>query len=174
MKKYLLIIFLFIGCSDNVPDNLISKEKMEIASTICKVDLMSDLVGEFPELQGIMGGYFAEAQGFEKDVSIAIAEHYLPIGMESVLPKKPYSIALSLSDKIDSLVGFFGINLKPSSSKDPYALRRMTISLVRLIIENNQKGVLSKKYVPGPLSEMEKGLEKFKSWYLKHLEISIS
>ena len=116
---------------------LISKEKIEIASTICKVDLMSDLVGEFPELQGIMGGHFAVAQGFDKDVSLAISEHYLPLGMDSKTPKKPYSITLSLSDKIDSLVGFFGINLKPSSSKDPYALRRMAISLVRLILENN-------------------------------------
>ena len=118
---------------------LISKEKMEIASSICKVDLMSDLVGEFPELQGIMGGYFAEAQGFDKDVCLAVSEHYLPIGMDTKVPKKPYSMALSLSDKIDSLVGFFGINLKPSSSKDPYALRRMAISLVRLIIENDKK-----------------------------------
>ena len=105
---------------------------MEIASSICKVDLMSDLVGEFPELQGIMGGYFAEAQGFDKDVCLAVSEHYLPIGMDTKVPKKPYSMALSLSDKIDSLVGFFGLNLKPSSSKDPYALRRMAISLVRL------------------------------------------
>ena len=118
---------------------LISKEKMEIASSICKVDLMSDLVGEFPELQGIMGGYFAEAQGFDKDVCLAVSEHYLPIGMDTKVPKKPYSMALSLSDKIDSLVGFFGLNLKPSSSKDPYALRRMAISLVRLIIENDKK-----------------------------------
>ncbi len=117
---------------------LISKEKIEIASSICKVDLMSDLVAEFPELQGVMGGYFAEAQGFEKEVSLAISEHYLPLGMDSKIPKKPYSIALSLSDKIDSLVGFFGINLKPSSSKDPYALRRMAISLVRLIVENEK------------------------------------
>jgi len=117
---------------------LISKEKMEIASTVCKVDLMSDLVAEFPELQGVMGGYFAEIQGFDKEVSMAISEHYLPVGMEGRTPKKPYSIALSLSDKIDSLVGFFGINLKPSSSKDPYALRRMAISLIRLIIENNK------------------------------------
>ena len=109
---------------------LISKEKMEIASSICKVDLMSDLVGEFPELQGIMGGYFAETQGFDKDVCLAVSEHYLPIGMDTKVPKKPYSMALSLSDKIDSLVGFFGLNLKPSSSKDPYALRRMAISLV--------------------------------------------
>ncbi len=118
---------------------LISKEKIEIASSICKVDLMSDLVSEFPELQGVMGGYFADAQGFEKEVCQAISEHYLPIGMDSKVPKKPYSIALSLSDKIDSLVGFFGINLKPSSSKDPYALRRMTISLIRLIVENEKK-----------------------------------
>jgi glycyl-tRNA synthetase beta chain len=99
---------------------------------------MSDLVGEYPELQGILGGYFAETQGFDKDISLAISEHYLPIGMDGRTPKKPYSIALSTSDKLDSLVGFFGINLKPSSSKDPYALRRMAISLVRLIIENNE------------------------------------
>ena len=117
---------------------LISKEKIEIASSICKVDLMSDLVGEFPELQGIMGGYFAEVQGFDKEISQAVSEHYLPIGMDSEIPKKPYSVALSLSDKLDSLVGFFGIKLMPSSSKDPYALRRMAISLVRLIIENNK------------------------------------
>jgi len=117
---------------------LISKEKIEIASSICKVDLMSDLVGEYPELQGIMGGYFAEIQGFDKEISQAISEHYLPLGMDSRTPNKPFSIALSISDKLDSLVGFFGINFKPTSSKDPYALRRMAISLVRLIIENNK------------------------------------
>ncbi len=125
---------------------LISKEKIEIASAICKVDLMSDLVGEFPELQGVIGGYFALEQGFEKEVSEAIKEHYLPIGMDSKIPKNPYSIALSLSDKIDSLVGFFGVNLKPSSSKDPYALRRMAISIVRLILEN-QKDVKLKDLI---------------------------
>ena len=118
---------------------LISKEKIEIASSICKVDLLSDLVGEFPELQGILGGYFANAQGFEKDVCLAISEHYLPIGIDSKIPKKPYSVALSLSDKLDSLVGFFGKNLKPSSSKDPYALRRSATGIIRIIIENNLK-----------------------------------
>ena len=117
---------------------LISKEKIEIASTVCKVDLMSDLVGEFPELQGLMGGYFASFQGFDNDVSQAISEHYFPIGMEGNTPKSSYSITLSLSDKIDSLVGFFGINLKPTSSKDPFALRRMTISILRLILENEK------------------------------------
>ena len=117
---------------------LISKEKIEIASTVCKVDLMSDLVGEFPELQGLMGGYFASFQGFDNDVSQAISEHYFPIGMEGNTPKSSYSITLSLSDKIDSLVGFFGINLRPTSSKDPFALRRMTIGILRLILENEK------------------------------------
>ena len=117
---------------------LISKEKIEIASSICKVDLLSDLVGEFPELQGIMGGYFAEEQGFEKDISLAVREHYLPTGPESKIPKKSYSLALSFSDKLDTLVGFFGIGLKPTSSKDPFALRRSALGLMRLIIENNK------------------------------------
>ena len=118
---------------------LISKEKIELSSSICKVDLTSDLVGEFPELQGIMGGYFAEEQGFEKDVALAVREHYLPNGLESKTPKKPFSLALSLTDKLDTLVGFFGIKLKPSSSKDPFALRRAALGIIRLIVENNKE-----------------------------------
>ena len=114
----------------------ISKEKVEIASSICKADLVSDLVREYPELQGIMGKYFAKEQGFEEDVSMAISDHYLPIGINSEVPKKPISIAVSLIDKIDILVGFFGINEKPTSSKDPFALRRNAIGLLRIIIEN--------------------------------------
>ena len=102
------------------------------------MDLVSDLVGEFPELQGIMGGHFASSQGFEKDVSLAVSEHYLPIGLNSRVPKKPYSIALSLADKIDTLVGFFGINQKPTSSKDPFALRRLALGIVKIIIENKK------------------------------------
>ena len=114
----------------------LSKEKVEIASSICKADLVSDLVGEYPELQGVMGMYFAKEQGFEEDVSVAISEHYLPIGVNSDVPKKPLSVAVSLIDKIDMLVGFFGINQKPTSSKDPFALRRNAIGLLRIIIEN--------------------------------------
>ncbi len=118
---------------------LISKEKVEISSTICKVDLLSDIVGEFPELQGIIGGYFADFQGFDKDIALAIKEHYLPTGGDSKIPKKSFSIALALTDKIDTLVGFFGIDQKPTSSKDPYALRRSALGVVRLIIENNKE-----------------------------------
>ena len=114
----------------------LSKEKIEIASSICKADLVSDLVGEFPELQGVMGRYFAIEQVFDEDVSIAISDHYLPTGISSDVPKKPISVAVSLIDKIDILVGFFGINEKPTSSKDPFALRRTAIGLLRIIIEN--------------------------------------
>ncbi len=117
---------------------LISKEKIELSASICKTDLTSDLVGEFPELQGLMGGHFSEHQGFDKDISLAITEQYLPIGLNSKVPKKPFSIALSITDKIDTLVGFFGINEKPTSSKDPLALRRNALGIIRTIIENRK------------------------------------
>ena len=117
---------------------LISKEKVELSASICKTDLTSDLVGEFPELQGVMGGYFSNYQGFDKDISLAITEQYLPIGLDSPVPKKSFSIALSVSDKIDTLVGFFGINEKPTSSKDPFALRRIALGIIRIIIENRK------------------------------------
>ncbi|MDC0328814.1 glycine--tRNA ligase subunit beta [Candidatus Pelagibacter sp.] len=118
---------------------LISKDQVELSASICKVDLISDLVGEFPELQGIMGGYFAIEQGFDKEIALAISEHYLPTGLDSKTPKKPFSIALALTDKIDTLVGFFGINQKPTSSKDPYALRRSALGVIKLLIDNNKE-----------------------------------
>ena len=117
---------------------LISKEKVELSASICKTDLTSDLVGEFPELQGIMGGYFSAHQGFDKDVSLAITEQYLPVGLDSKVPRKPFSVALAITDKIDTLVGFFGINEKPTSSKDPFALRRIALGIIRVIIENKK------------------------------------
>jgi len=123
--------------ASNISDQLnLSKEKVEITSSICKADLVSDLVSEYPELQGVMGKYFALAQGFENDISLAISDHYLPIGIDSELPKKTLSSAVAIIDKIDLLVGFFGINEKPTSSKDPFALRRNAIGLLRIIIEN--------------------------------------
>ena len=117
---------------------LISKEKVELSASICKTDLTSDLVGEFPELQGIMGGYFSTHQGFDKDISLAITEQYLPVGLDSKVPRKPFSVALAITDKIDTLVGFFGINEKPTSSKDPFALRRIALGIIRVIIENKK------------------------------------
>ena len=117
---------------------LISKEKVELSTSICKTDLTSDLVGEFPELQGVMGGYFSSYQGFDDEVSLAITEQYLPVGLNTKAPKKLFSIALSLTDKIDTLVGFYGVNEKPTSSKDPFALRRVGLGIIRMIIENKK------------------------------------
>ena len=118
---------------------LISKDQVELSASICKVDLISDIVGEFPELQGIMGGHFAGVQGFDKEIALAISEHYQPTGLDSKTPKKPFSIALALTDKIDTLVGFFGIDQKPTSSKDPYALRRSALGVIKLLIDNNKE-----------------------------------
>ena len=114
----------------------LNKEKIQIAASISKSDLCSDLVGEYPELQGVMGKYFALSQGFEEDVANSISDHYLPTGLTSELPKKPFSYSISIVDKIDTLVGFFVIGEKPTSSKDPFALRRAAIGLLRIIIEN--------------------------------------
>ena len=119
-------------------DLLISKEKVELSATICKTDLISEIVGEFPELQGIMGGHLSSVQGFDKEIVDAIKEQYLPNGPESPVPKKIFSITLSLVDKVDTLTGFYGLNEKPSSSKDPYALRRVAIGIIRIIIENKK------------------------------------
>jgi len=115
----------------------LNKEKVEVAASVSKSDLVSGIVGEFPELQGIMGKYFALSQGFEEEVSRAISEHYLPISITSPVSKKPISYALSIIDKLDTLVGFYLINEKPTSSKDPFALRRAAIGLLRTVIENN-------------------------------------
>ena len=114
----------------------INKEKVQVAASISKSDLCSDLVGEYPELQGIMGKYFALAQGFDEDVANSISDHYLPTGLTSALPKRPFSYSISIVDKIDTLVGFFVIGEKPTSSKDPFALRRAAVGLLRIIIEN--------------------------------------
>ena len=113
-----------------------NKEDTEIAGSICKADLVSDLVGEYPELQGTIGRYFALEQGFSQEISNAIQNHYLPLGPSGNVPKEKISIAVAVADKIDTLIGFFGIDEKPTSSKDPFALRRACLGVLRLITEN--------------------------------------
>jgi glycyl-tRNA synthetase beta chain len=106
------------------------------AGQLAKADLASAMVGEFPELQGIMGRYYAEAEGERGDVARAIAEHYSPQGPSDRCPNEPLSIAVALADKLDTLVGFFMVGEKPTGSKDPYALRRAALGVIRLILEN--------------------------------------
>jgi glycyl-tRNA synthetase beta chain len=109
------------------------------AAHLAKADLVSGMVGEFPELQGIMGCYYARNEGLSEAVADAIAEHYKPLGPNDLCPKAPVSIAVALADKIDSLVGFFTIDERPTGSKDPFALRRAALGIIRLILENNLK-----------------------------------
>jgi glycyl-tRNA synthetase beta chain len=107
------------------------------AALLAKADLTSGMVGEFPELQGIMGRYYALHDGEAPAVADAIAEHYAPLGPNDRCPTAPVSVAVSLADKIDTLVGFFAIGEKPTGSKDPFALRRAALGIIRLIVENN-------------------------------------
>ncbi|HYD98063.1 MAG TPA: glycine--tRNA ligase subunit beta, partial [Alphaproteobacteria bacterium] len=110
--------------------------KVERAAALCKADLVTGMVGEFPELQGVMGRYYAEAQGEDAPVAQAIAEHYSPLGPSDRCPTAPVSVAVALAEKIDTLAGFFGIDERPTGSKDPYALRRAALGTIRLIVEN--------------------------------------
>ncbi len=109
----------------------------ERAGILCKADLVSDMVGEFPELQGIMGRYYALDQGERPAVANAIADHYKPVGPMDDVPTEPVSIALALADKLDTLVGFWAIDEKPTGSKDPYALRRAALGVIRIVLEND-------------------------------------
>ncbi|MEI6573201.1 MAG: glycine--tRNA ligase subunit beta [Alphaproteobacteria bacterium] len=110
--------------------------KAERAALLCKADLVSDMVGEFPEVQGLMGRYYATRQGEDASVAIALEDHYKPQGPSDRIPTDPVAIAVALADKIDTLVGFWAIDEKPTGSKDPYALRRAALGVVRLILEN--------------------------------------
>jgi glycyl-tRNA synthetase beta chain len=106
------------------------------AARLCKADLTTEMVGEFPELQGVMGRYYALNDGELAEVADAIAEHYSPLGPGDRCPSAPVSVAVALADKVDSLVGFFAIDEKPTGSKDPFALRRAALGVIRLIVEN--------------------------------------
>ena len=111
-------------------------ENIPTAAKLIKNDLLSEMVGEFPDLQGIMGSYYAERQGYDEDVCDAIKNHYMPVTPRDETPKKALSFCLSVADKIDTLVGFWSIGETPTGSKDPYALRRAGNGLIRNIIEN--------------------------------------
>jgi len=108
----------------------------ERAARLAKADLVTEMVGEFPELQGLMGRYYAQAQGEDPAVAAAIEEHYKPQGPNDSTPTAPVSVAAALADKLDTLVGFWAIDEKPTGSKDPYALRRAALGIIRIVIEN--------------------------------------
>src|ERR1700675_1119993 len=131
--------------------------KAERAALLCKTDLLTDVVGEFPELQGLMGRYYAEAQGEDEAVAHACEDHYKPKGPDDLVPGDSVSIAVALADKIDTLVGFWAIDEKPTGSKDPYALRRAALGLIRIILDNDIRGQLNEMFGHGVAGYLNEG-----------------
>jgi glycyl-tRNA synthetase beta chain len=115
----------------------------EQAARLCKADLVTEMVGEFPELQGLMGGYYARAEGLPDAVADAIRDHYKPVGQGDDVPTAPVTVAVSLADKLDTIAGFFMKGMKPSGSKDPFALRRAALGILAVTFANGLRGNLA-------------------------------
>ncbi len=147
------------------------------ASQLCKVDLITDMVGEFPDLQGIMGGYYATRDGEAQEVADAIADHYRPTQSGGELPRTAIGNVVALSDKLDTLVGLFGIGQPPTGSRDPFALRRQSLGIIRICIENDLDlditGCLKKAadlhgFEDKVVAEVQDYLcERLQNWYLE-------
>lgn len=158
-----------------IADNLgESKSDAERAGLLCKADLVSDMVGEFPDLQGIMGGYYARHENESDDVVKGIEQHYRPTQSGGLLPDNGIASCVSLADKIDSLVGLFGINQPPTGSRDPFALRRQSLGVIRICVENHldlsltecleqSAGLFSDTYDIGEVSQYI--IERLTSYY---------
>lgn len=119
-------------------------DKAQIAGELCKADLTTGMVGEFPELQGLMGAYYARNDGLDDDIAQAIAEHYAPLGPTDAVSESSLGSAVAISDKVDTVVGFWIANEKPTGSKDPFALRRAVLGIIRTILEKNLRINLSR------------------------------
>jgi glycyl-tRNA synthetase beta chain len=128
----------------------------ERAARLAKADLVTEMVGEFPELQGLMGRYYATQQGEHPSVAAAIEDHYKPLGPSDRVPTDPVSVAVALADKIDTLVGFWAIDEKPTGSKDPYALRRAALGVIRLV-NDNQRSIALSRFISAALDGNKTG-----------------
>jgi glycyl-tRNA synthetase beta chain len=148
-------------------------DKAGRAAHLAKADLVSEMVGEFPELQGLMGRYYATHQGEEPNVAAAIEDHYKPQGPSDRVPSDPVSIAVALADKIDTLVGFWAIDEKPTGSKDPYALRRAALGVIRIVLENGLRLALLRAFATSAAENFgELRLNQLADAYAKTRELS--
>ena len=138
----------------------------EQAARLCKADLVTEMVGEFPELQGLMGGYYAAKEGLPQEVAEAIRDHYKPVGQGDDVPTAPVTVAVSLADKLDSLCQFFLIDEAPTGSKDPFALRRAAIAVISLILGN----ALRFRMQDVLLKAVDDDLNKFEKVFFGHTE----
>ena len=137
----------------------LDRGKAERAAALAKADLMTGMVGEFPELQGSIGRYYAARQGEPAEVADAIEAHYRPLGPGDECPSEPVSLAVALAEKIDILAGFFGIGERPTGSKDPFALRRAALAMIRLITENQLRAPLARLFPAAAALFREQGFE---------------
>ncbi|GLK67681.1 glycine--tRNA ligase subunit beta [Hansschlegelia plantiphila] len=145
-------------------------QKAETAARLAKTDLVTEMVGEFPELQGLMGRYYAAAEGLDPEIAAAIEEHYKPQGPSDRVPTAPVSIAVALADKIDTLVGFWAIDEKPTGSKDPYALRRAALGVVRIVLENGLRLPILKILILALVNYIYQGYPDIDEQHFENLE----
>jgi glycyl-tRNA synthetase beta chain len=146
----------------------------ERAGYLAKADLVSEMVGEFPELQGVIGQYYALEQKESPAVANAIATHYKPVGPNDEVPREPVGIALALADKFDTLVGFWAIDEKPTGSKDPYALRRAALGVIRIVLENGVRLPLLKEFrahLPGNESKKNDVVRSLLDFFADRLKV---
>jgi glycyl-tRNA synthetase beta chain len=148
----------------------------ERAAILAKADLVSGMVGEFPELQGVMGGYYAHDEQENPSVANAIAAHYKPLGPSDEVPRDPVGIAVALADKLDMLVGFWAIGEKPTGSKDPYALRRAALGIIRIVLENGVRVPLTKQFrdqLPGDNKKKEEVAQSLLAFFADRLKVHL-
>lgn len=148
----------------------------ERAAILAKADLVSGMVGEFPELQGVMGGYYAHDEQENPSVANAIAAHYKPLGPSDEVPRDPVGIAVALADKLDMLVGFWAIGEKPTGSKDPYALRRAALGIIRIVLENGVRVPLTKQFrdqLPGNNKKKEEVAQSLLAFFADRLKVHL-
>lgn len=150
-------------------------DRTEQAARLAKADLVTEMVGEFPELQGIMGGYYARAEGLPNAVADAIRDHYKPVGQGDEVPTEPVTVAVSLAERIDVLAQFFAADIKPTGSKDPFALRRAALALLQLILSNKIRvrifGVFTRQMDAGQSRVRELVSEEVVSFLIDRLKV---
>ncbi|MBB4616420.1 glycine--tRNA ligase subunit beta [Sphingomonas abaci] len=149
-------------------------DRAERAARLAKADLVTGMVGEFPELQGLMGGYYAAAQGEDAAVAAAVRDHYKPVGQGDDVPTEPVTVAVALADKLDTIASFFAINLEPTGSRDPFAIRRAALGVIALVVDNHLRLVIRQASMSVILKQVIEDLGRPASETAKRLRDSVS
>jgi glycyl-tRNA synthetase beta chain len=147
--------------------------KAERAARLAKADLATEMVGEFPELQGLMGRYYATAQGEDAAIAAALEDHYRPKGAGDSAPSDPVAVAVALADKLDTLIGFWTVDEKPTGSKDPYALRRAALGVIRLVLDNRLRLPLLATVAKAPFAKSNDIANDLLAFFADRLKVQL-